>query len=141
MKKKKKIRKVKEKISGCFYQEWGTYSPTTLVACGFKDYKDLIEFMSTKDDKEWLEAMRNKPEEFDADHFSVWTHEKRRYSLLWLKSWKSDQYHYKVLAHELLHGVSFMMSDFMDCIKENEAFAYQHTYLFDEIANKLNANF
>lgn len=120
-----------------FYQDWGTFFGTTLVACGFKDYKELVKFMSKKHDCEWIEAVKNKPDEFDSNHFSKWNHKDKQYSLLWLKSWKLNQFHFKILAHELVHAISFIMPDFLDPSRENEAFAYQHSYLFENIANNL----
>jgi len=123
-----------------FYQDWGTFFPMTLVACGFKDYKKLIKYMKKKRSYhcEWITALENKPEEFEHNHFSKWKHNKKSYSLLWLKSWKPNQYHYKILAHELVHAISFYMPDFLNPQDENEAFAYQHSYLFENIADNLN---
>lgn len=77
------------------------------------------------------------------NHFTKWTMSENgneiTYSVLWLKDWKKDQEHYKILAHELIHAISFHLGPCIDLIKENELFAYQHTYLFNAISNKLNA--
>lgn len=60
------------------------------------------------------------------------------YSILWLKTWLNDLEHYKILAHELVHAIQFLMKDYLDPLKEYEAVAYQHSYLFEQIAKKLN---
>lgn len=129
-----------------FYQDWGTFLGTTLVVCGFENYIELINSLKKKRHFDWVKAMREKKDEFNTPHFSKWyikgDNEKDcAYTLLWLPSWKQDLEHYKILAHELVHGISYIMTDFLDPLQEHEAFAYQHSYLFENIAKQLNKNF
>ncbi len=126
------------------WQDWGTFFGTMMVCSGWKDYTEVKEFLKKKKYTEWLKAMECKPEEFNTNHFSKWAvqHTKKEqeitYQLLWLKDWKPDLEHYKILAHELLHAVQFCMKDFLDPNTEIEAIAYQHSYLFEHIAKELN---
>ncbi len=136
-----------------YWQDWGTFYGTTMVLCGWKDYAEALEYLKKKSVnnkayREWYNALKVKEgETSDCNHFSRWTVEELKngrvidtihYSLLWLKDWKEDLRHYKILAHELVHAISFCMKDFLNPMKENEAFAYQHSYLFEKIATKLN---
>lgn len=67
--------------------------------------------------------------------------EDKEFSVLWMKEWKEDSEHYSILAHELIHAVSFVLGDSADLIRENELFAYQHTYLFNRIAEQFNKTY
>lgn len=128
-------------------QEWGTYDPATVVCCGFTDYKEIIEIMKADKCIQWARAIEARhPEDLKdlaaTNHFTRWTMDQDgkeiTYSILWLLDWKRDVDHYKILAHELIHAVSFMLGRNIDLIKENELFGYQHTFLFKQIADKLN---
>lgn len=128
----------KEIIKSIIFQGWGTFYGTTMIVCGFKDYQEIVGYLHKKKYYDWEEALKNKPEEFIGCHFSKWIYKDKKYSMLFLKDWKSDVNHYKILAHELVHAVQFCMKDFLDVQEEFEAVAYQHSYLFEEIANELN---
>lgn len=125
-----------------FWQDWGTFYGTTMVCLGWKDYAEVLDFLKKKKHTEWFTALEQK-EEFKSFHFSRWTMEnvktgeEKSYSLLWLPHWKKDLEHYKILAHELVHAVMFVMPKFLDVHEEKEAIAYQHSYLFENIAKKL----
>lgn len=121
-----------------FYQDWGTFYGTMLVACGYKDYAEIKKQLKKEKSFQWLEAMENKSEEFDTAHFSKWKHKDVTYQLLFLEEWKQNEVNYAILAHELLHAIQFCMPDFLDVTEEYEACAYQHTYLFRSIARQLN---
>lgn len=135
------MKQIKKHI---FWADWGTFFGTTMVCCNFKDYADVKKLLKDKKITDWFDALEAKPEEFDSHHFSKWTVEDTKtgkattHSLLWLKHWKQDVEHYKILAHELLHAVHFCMPDFLDILEEKEAVAYQHSYLFENIAKELN---
>lgn len=43
----------------------------------------------------------------------------------------SDQSH-ATLAHEVIHVCSYHLSDLLDLVKENEAFAYTHTHIMEQ---------
>lgn len=127
-----------------FWQNMGTFPGTMMVCVGWKDYKDVIEFLKKKKYTEWHRAMKLKPEEFKNPHCSKWELEKWTpenpcitYFLLWLPDCKEDAEHLTVLAHELVHCVSYHLKDFIDPIKENEAMAYQHTFLMKNIIKQL----
>jgi len=137
----KKITRIKK----IFWMDWGTFFGTTMVCCGWKDYAEVKDFLKKKKYNGWLTAMNLKSDEFKTNHFSRWhieeveTGRSTSYSILWLKDWKPDLEHYKILAHELLHAVQFCMPDFLDVEKEYEAVAYQHSYLFEKAAKELNS--
>lgn len=126
-----------------FWQDWGTFYGTTMVCCGWKNYDEVKKYLKRKKYYEWLKAMELKGDEFDSCHFSTWTIEnvktklQVKYSILWLIDWKNDLRHYEILSHELVHAIQHYMEDFLDPKKEHEAVAYQHSYLFKNIANKL----
>lgn len=127
-----------------FWADWGTFYGSTMVCCNFADYADVKRLLKKKKIMEWHDALDVKSEEFKAHHFLKWyvidqrTNKEVSYSLLWLKDWKQDVEHYKVLAHELVHAMQFNMPEFLDVTKEYEAVAYQHSYLFENIAKELN---
>lgn len=127
-------------------QDWGTYDDHTVVAVGFT-IQEIIDLMKKDKCLQWARAVESRKDDFEqmgknSHFFSSWTMVENgkdyHYSVMFLLHWKPDMSHYKVLAHELVHGISFIMNNKMDVMKENEAFAYQHTYLFDRIATKLN---
>lgn len=122
-------------------QDWGTYEDHTVVCVGFESRQELVDLMIKDKCLEWAEAIRVR-EDFDdmktSNFFSKWEYKDCHYSILWLLDWKRDMKHYSILAHELVHAVSFMLGKRMDIEKENEAVAYQHTYLFRKIATQLD---
>jgi len=121
------------------FQDWGTfYYGQTLVCCGYADYADVKRRLKKLGCLKWLAALEDKKEEFVECHFSRWESGGKTWTLLWLKDWKPDLEHYKILAHELVHAVHFCMVDFLDILEEKEAVAYQHSYLFESIASELN---
>ena len=126
-----------------FWQDWGTFYGMTMVCCGWKDYAEVKKFLKKKKYTEWLRAMELKPEEIKNCHFSKWyignvkTKKEVQYQLLWLKDWKPDVEHYKILSHELVHAVLFCMPDILDVDIETEAVAYEHSYLFENIIKQL----
>jgi len=135
--------KIKKTI---FWQNFGTFPGMMMICSGWKDYADVLVFLKKKKYTEWERALRLKPEEFDSPHCSKWELEKNldgklekcvTYYLLWLPNWKEDTGHLTVLAHELVHCVSFHLKDFLNPIEENEAMAYQHTYLMQKIVSQL----
>lgn len=146
------MNKKKDKVV-YFFQDSGTYPGETLVACGFENYKELIKELRLQKEKGWADALHFKGDESENPHYSRWcvfkcTHEEKGcnkcekskgiyYMLLWLPDWKKDVEHYSVLGHEIVHGCTFMLRDKLDMVKENEAFAYQFTYLFDSITSRL----
>lgn len=145
------MKKEKEIIRTIFWQDWGVFIPSTMVSRGYETPADLLEGMKrTKLNKtapEWYRAVKAKYEFDDggldkSNHFSKWTIEERGkdviYSILFLKTWNNTAYDKHILMHELIHACSFQLKDFLDPIKENEAFAYTHGYLFEHIVEKLN---
>ena len=148
MKKRNKTFKIR-----CFWwQNWGIFYPITFVVVGYDTPEELIKAMKKhKMDKEapdWYRAIRLKYQddarELDGNHhFSSWKIENVKtgkdvlYSILFLRHWKNDEEHRKILMHELIHAVSFVLPDFIDTYKENEAFAYTHGYLYEKITDKL----
>lgn len=119
------------------WQDWGTFQGTTMVCCGYENYDDLRRKLKEMKYKDWLSALVDK-EEFTECHFSKWDKDGKTWSILWMKDWKPDLEHYKILAHELVHAIHFCMSEFLDIREEKEAVAYQHSYLFENIAKELN---
>lgn len=128
-----------------FFQDWGTYWASTLVSINNKTYNDLGDMLDKKADKDWHEAIKYRFELTDemeklekSHHFTIWTWpDGKRYSTLFLPEWRWTAHDYTILAHELIHAVSFTMWGMMDLIKENEAMAYQHTYLMEAILQRL----
>ena len=142
----------KKKETRCFWwQDWGIFIPVTFVAIGYKTPEELIKAMKKhKMDKEapdWYRAIKLKYQDEDGEldkthHFSKWTIESKsgketKYSILFLRHWKNDKEHQRILMHELIHAVSFVLPDFLDTYKENEAVAYTHGYLYEKITDKL----
>lgn len=133
-----------------FYQDWGTYDYRTVVSINNKTYKELLESFEGKGkdkvDKEWLVAIKDRIKMWDTEqlqknpHFTKWTSdddEDTYYSILFLPEWKWSEHDYTILAHELIHAVSFLLGRNMDLITENEAMAYQHTFLMRAILQRL----
>lgn len=137
--------KKKKQKKDMFWIDWGTFPPDTLVVVGYSDMNEVLKTLRKKKEKEWSLAVELKeksaPFPKGSHFFSSFKIEKGEkpvnFSVLFLKDWKNDIEHYKILAHELVHGISFLMPDFLDPMEENEAFAYQHSFLFEQIANRL----
>lgn len=131
----KSIRQQKKRV--IFWQDWGIFFGYTMVTVGFNDYEDIKKFLKKKKYNEWLDALNIKLDEFDTHHASVWENNGKHYSLLFLVDYKDDFEYHKILAHEILHLISFRMTDFLDPLKENEAFTYTHSYLMQNIRDKI----
>ena len=118
---------------------------TTLVSINNKTSKEMIELLNPEDkqDKVWIKELKDRYE-YDEDidkhpHFTKWKWQsKLTYSVLFIKEWRHTDFCHIMLAHELLHAVSFVMSDMMDIVKENEALAYQHSYLMESVLKRLS---
>ncbi len=121
---------------------------TTLL---FKSKSDnnqaQIDLLKEEKCTQWAKAVESRKVDFEqmeknSHFFSSWVMEENgkdfHYSIMFLLHWKPDMHHYNILAHELIHGISFIMAKKMDVLKENEAFAHQHSYLFNAVAKKLN---
>lgn len=140
MKKQKKIKQI------LWTQDWGTYNDKTVVAVGFT-VQEIIDLMKADKCIGWAKAVEARKDEFEemckgSHFFSSWVMEENgkdfHYSIMFLLHWKPDVEHYKILAHELIHGISFIMARKMNVLKENEAFAHQHSFLFESVVIKLN---
>lgn len=51
----------------------------------------------------------------------------------------SDKHH-ATLSHEAIHIVTYNLSDLLDIVKENEAFAYTHTHILNQCYEALRSN-
>lgn len=113
--------------------DFGTFHGNCLFVCGFT-YEETIKILKKKKSKEWLNVIETTKEIWDSNN---WGFASRRetsegviYFFLILKNrfdFKDDS-HVK-LAHEIVHLSSFNLVEFLDPMKENECFAYTHTYL------------
>jgi hypothetical protein len=136
----------KKTIKTVLFQDWGTFFGTTMVCVSFKGYKDIVSHLKKVKYHDWHDAMKEKISYMEEgldnnNHFSRWEHKGIKYTLLYLKDWKQDLEHYNTLAHELVHAVQFCMKDFLNQDREYEAVAYQHSYLFKNIAKELNKTY
>lgn len=124
-------------------QDWGTYPDLMTVCVGLGNYQELINDCRRQKCEEWVKALEDRKAELDdlatTHHFTTWKFKGITYSVLWLMEWRKTPVAYSVLAHELIHAVSFVLGSRLDIRKENEAFAYQHQFLFKEIIKKLGA--
>lgn len=122
-----------------FIQDWGTYSNETFV---FVDYS-LEEIIKRLKNKGWTD-LANKIEAHSQKKDSVFN--KKNNGLSWVcgsksilifKDWKNDTKHLGLLTHELYHLIFAIMHRQKGMATENEACAYQISYLFREIKDKL----
>lgn len=146
------MKKKEIKTKTLIFQDWGTFFGTTMVVCGFDDYDDVLKYLKKNKYSDWYNALKWKKEDdgkkldksFHFSHWDMISFKKGKeekpihYSVLYLLHWKSDLEHYKILAHELFHAMQFCMPVFLDVNKEYEAVAYEHSYLFQGIADELN---
>ena len=116
--------------------DFGTFYGSCLFVCGFT-YEETLKVLKRKKSFEWLDAFETTKDVWDSDNWGFasrrQTNAGKIYFFLTLKSRFDfkDESHIK-LAHEIVHLASFHLTDFLDPMKENEAFAYTHTRLMTQ---------
>lgn len=112
---------------------FGIFEGNVLFVCGFTFEEMLRHFKRTKTPDGWVATFESTKNLWDASSWGFVSKremEGKTYFFLVLKKrfdFKDDS-HAK-LAHEIVHLASFHLIDLLDPMKENEAFAYTHTYL------------
>lgn len=131
--------------------DFGIFYGTLMFSVGFTFEEIQNHLIRKKVDKEWLLAFNATKKNFVshvAGHASrqiIYEGENeksgRTYFFVHLKDafdFKNDKHH-KILSHELIHIVTYNLMDALDIVKENEAFAYTHSYLLDKIYKLLRS--
>lgn len=133
-----------------FFQKCGTYQGEILVAVGYKNYDELIKELKELNPKGsiWIKALiaakddepHHTEEKATTYHYIKWEYDKHSFQMIFLMDWKKDFEHINILAHEIVHAASIYLSELLNPGRENEALAYQHTFLMRELYPRLNRN-
>lgn len=118
----------------------GMFSGTLCFSAGFSYDELMVQFKKTKADG-WATAL-SKDKDFIDQGFAFGlkrtcknskTGKTQKFFFLILKEcFDFTDYHYCVLAHELIHILQFYLVDVLDRDNEIEAEAYLHTFLMEK---------
>lgn len=138
------MRKTKKiSIKNMKWLDFGTFPGGFLFISGYSFDEAKALMISRKYDKEWLAT-------FDAtddlwgpgtwgfackrtiDYFKTKS-EKHFFFLVIKRDFDFSDWHMIALAHECTHLSTYYLTGVLDIIKENEAFAYTHSYIMKKI--------
>jgi hypothetical protein len=123
-----------------FIQDWGTYDNQTMVLVGYNLDQIIVAVEKAKWDRMTiiLKSQKNDPGSWFNKSTSGLSWVCGTKSLLMFKDWKNDTKHLGCFTHELYHLIFQHMHKQRTMAMENEACAYQISYLFRNIKDKLN---
>jgi len=118
------------------FLNFGIFYGTCLFICGFGYDEMIVHFKKKKTPKGWVTAFEGTKELWDNSNGGFAS---KRYVddvsycfLVLRKQFDFTDYAHTILAHEVLHLVSFQLKDFLDPMVENEAFCYTHTHIMNQ---------
>lgn len=120
---------------------FGSFPGFITFACGYSA-KEITAILKRQKCHEIVEQFQTTIDSLNSD---VWGYAARRESVNKGKSIQyfflvvkdrfdfTDANHHAILAHEVLHICTYNLSQFLDIVQENEAFAYTHTHIMKQI--------
>lgn len=137
------MQKKKADIKIIDWMNFGSFPGFFMFTMGF-NYDQIHNRLSKmKDAKEWLVAFESAEDLFRSKAWgsasqrtvvNTRTNDEKKFHFLHIRSnFDFSDFDMIALAHEAVHLCSFYLSDLMDPIKENEAFAYTHSHVMRQI--------
>lgn len=119
----------------------GIFPGDILFACGMS-HAEIVKYLSKSGDKEWISGLSEYQIRID-DNLSMGdaicvtvenqrTREIRHLQYIILTKFNFSDYHYCILAHEVLHICQFYLKDILNRQNETEAEAYFHTHVMSQ---------
>lgn len=110
-----------------------------MFTCGYS-FKDICKELRKQKCKEWLECFKQLEYLFEpscAGFASTRTlkidGKECTYHFVCLRDeFDFSDKHHATLSHEVIHIITYNLSDMLDIVKENEAFAYTHTHILNQ---------
>lgn len=112
---------------------FGAFFGDCLFVCGFTYDEVLFHFKKKKTPMEWVRAFEMTKDTWEEDIPGFVSKRKVNgvtYLFMVMKKrfdFKDDSHN--VLAHEVLHLISYHLRDFLDPMEENECFCYTHSHV------------
>lgn len=127
---------------------FGTYPGSILFVVGY-EFDDVLNYLKKRKVPDyWSVAFKDTADLYNnkgswgyavkriIENFKL-KNEQTCYILFIRRQFDFSDWAYTALAHECLHLASYFLRDFLDITKEDEAFAYTHTYLMENCLKKL----
>lgn len=106
-----------------------------MFTCGYS-YEEVLKH-SNKKYKDWVPALKLIAGQFSECNWGFSSYrclKGKEYCFIGIRdTFTFSDLDQRNLAHEVLHCISFNLSWFVDCIKENESFCYTHTHVMKQI--------
>ena len=116
---------------------FGAFDGTVLFVCGFTYGEIMNRFKNKKTSEGWVTAFENTKNMWDDDTNHAFCSKEevsgKTYFIMVLKNrFDFRDGSHATLAHEILHLISQNLPEFLDPMRENECFAYTHTFLMNQ---------
>lgn len=119
---------------------YGSFPGVSYFSCGFT-YNELMKMFKKQKLSHYIAALESVKYLFDEDHTEAFVAQRKvgecgndvfvEFIILKEKFDFSDTHH-ATLSHEIIHAVTNTLSDVLDIVKENEAFAYTHSHVLSQ---------
>lgn len=116
---------------------FGSFPGKVLFTVGFT-YDEICKALKRQEQTGWLAEFETTKHNFDTEHCVGFCarrlgKDKCQYYFLHLRdNFNYTEKHHITLSHELIHLCSYHLPDYLDVLKENEAFAYTHSHLMQQ---------
>jgi hypothetical protein len=114
---------------------FGSFPGKIMFTCGYS-FKDVCKELKKQKCNEWLECFKQLEYLFEpscAGFAAVRKLNEFTYHFVCLRDeFDFSDKHHATLSHEVIHIITYNISDMLDIVKENEAFAYTHTHILNQ---------
>ena len=118
--------------------DFGIFHGTVMFIVGFS-YEETIKNLRQKRERyaDWILALETTKQLWDSNNWGFCSRREPEDGKIYFFVVIKERFDFKdeshaKLAHEILHLCSFNLKDFLDPMKENEAFCYTHTHLMNQ---------
>lgn len=132
------------KVSASGIINFGSFPGKCFFSTGYS-FDELCQQLENQKCVDWLAALKNSKYLYDSENAGYVFHTEVKvkgrlltYMFLILKKpFDFSDWAHQILSHEAIHLVTFNLSNMLDIVKENEAFAYTHTHILDQCYSML----
>lgn len=118
---------------------FGSFFGKCFFSCGHT-FDEICKELKKQKQVDWLAAFKNSKYLFDQNNcgyvyktqVEVNGEMLTYFFLIMKKRFDFSDYYHSILAHEVIHLVTFNLKDHLDIVQENEAFAYTHTHIMNQ---------
>lgn len=118
---------------------FGSFPGKVMFSCGYL-FDEVMKELKKQKCNEWATAFnscRDLSDQgtagFAAQRRLVIKGNSYVYSFIFIRDeFDYSPKHHATLSHEVIHACTFHLSDMIDIVKENEAFAYTHTHILNQ---------